>query len=225
MAGPDPRGSVFKTRSGGFGIRWVEAGKRPQRTGFTTKTAAREWFRENIASRLHDGAPDQAISYDAFCELYLERWGPTVARRTRETDRRAARPRRASSTATRRCARARAPPATPPGGAQAHRHIALPAHARWCARRSTPRCAGATSGQPGRRERPEPGAAQRGVRPLQPRRNRRARRRARRDLRAARRLRRGDLGSARTSGPRSSAATSTRPAERSRCSAATPTAS
>jgi hypothetical protein len=41
MAGPDPRGSVFKTRTGEYGIRWPEGGKRPQKTGFTTKTAAR----------------------------------------------------------------------------------------------------------------------------------------------------------------------------------------
>ncbi len=49
MAGPDPRGSVFRTRKGDYGIRWPEGGKRPQRTGFATKTDARSWFRENVA--------------------------------------------------------------------------------------------------------------------------------------------------------------------------------
>jgi integrase len=76
---------VFKTRTGDYGIRWPEGGRRPQKTGFATKTAAREWFRENVAQRLSDGAPDPSISYDDFCDLYLDRWGPTVARRTRET--------------------------------------------------------------------------------------------------------------------------------------------
>jgi integrase len=85
MAGPDPRGSVFRTRTGDYGIRWPEAGKRPERTGFPTKTAARAWFNEEVAPRLRDRAPDSSITFDAFCDLYLERWGATVARRTKET--------------------------------------------------------------------------------------------------------------------------------------------
>jgi integrase len=84
MAGPDPRGSVFKTRDG-WGIRWPEHGKRPQRTGFKTKTAAREWFDENVKPRLRTAAPDSSITFDTFCELYLDRWGANVAKRTKET--------------------------------------------------------------------------------------------------------------------------------------------
>jgi hypothetical protein len=34
MAGPDSRGSVFRTRKGDWGIRWWEGGRRPQKTGF-----------------------------------------------------------------------------------------------------------------------------------------------------------------------------------------------
>jgi integrase len=85
MAGPDPRGSVFRTRKGDYGIRWPEAGKRPQRTGFATKTAARQWFNEQVAPRLRERAPDPSITFDGYCDLYLERWGATVAKRTRET--------------------------------------------------------------------------------------------------------------------------------------------
>lgn len=85
MPGPDPRGSVFKTRAGDYGIRWPEKGKRPQRAGFATKTAAREWFDENVKPRLRTAAPDSSITYDAFCDLYLERWGATVAKRTKQT--------------------------------------------------------------------------------------------------------------------------------------------
>jgi integrase len=84
MAGPSTRGSVFRTRAG-YGIRWPEGGKRPQRTGFATRTAAREWFRDNVAPRLHEGAPDASITFNAFCDLYLDRWGATVAKRTKET--------------------------------------------------------------------------------------------------------------------------------------------
>jgi integrase len=83
MAGPDPRGSVFRTRSGGYGIRWPEAGRRPQRTGFRTKTEARSWFDERVKPRLRAGTPDPAITFDAFCDLFLERHGATVADSTR----------------------------------------------------------------------------------------------------------------------------------------------
>ena len=85
MAGPDTRGSVFRTRKGDYGIRWPEAGKRPQKTGFRTKTDAREWFREHVAPRLRDSAPDPSITFDAFCEFFLERHGATVSSRTKAT--------------------------------------------------------------------------------------------------------------------------------------------
>ncbi len=84
MPGPDTRGSVFKTRTG-YGIRWPEGGKRPQQTGFPTKTAARQWFAENVAPRLRDHAPDASITFDEFCELFLARHGATVSDRTRQT--------------------------------------------------------------------------------------------------------------------------------------------
>jgi hypothetical protein len=80
----EPNGSVFKTRDG-YGIRWPEDGRRPQRVGFDTKTDARRWFAENVAPRLRSGAPSSAITYDAFCDLFLERHGATVAPRTKET--------------------------------------------------------------------------------------------------------------------------------------------
>jgi integrase len=77
---------VFKTRDG-YGIRWPEDGKRPQKTGFRTKTEARAWFADNVASRLRSAAPDPSIRFDAFAALYLARWGATVAKRTRQTAR------------------------------------------------------------------------------------------------------------------------------------------
>jgi integrase len=77
-------GSVFRTRDG-YGIRWPENGKRPQRTAFKTKTEARKWFKENVEPRLRRGTPDPSITFGAFADLYLERWGATVAKRTKET--------------------------------------------------------------------------------------------------------------------------------------------
>jgi integrase len=80
----ETRGSVFKTKTG-YGIRWPENGRRPQRTGFKTRTEARRWFADNIGSRLGYGGPSSAITFDAFCDLFLERHGATVARRTKDT--------------------------------------------------------------------------------------------------------------------------------------------
>jgi integrase len=80
----ETRGSVFETRDG-YGIRWPENGKRPQRTGFKTKTEARHWFADNAASRLRRGIPSGEITFDAFCDLFLERHGATVAPATKRT--------------------------------------------------------------------------------------------------------------------------------------------
>ena len=85
MAGPDTRGSVFKSRTGGYGIRWPEGGKRPQQTGFATKRDARRWFDDNVASRLRVGAPDPSMTFDRFADLYVERHGATVSVRTKDT--------------------------------------------------------------------------------------------------------------------------------------------
>jgi integrase len=80
----ETRGSVFATKDG-FGIRWPENGKRPQKTGFRTRTEARRWFADNVAPRLRRAAPSAEISFDGFCDLFLERHGATVAARTRQS--------------------------------------------------------------------------------------------------------------------------------------------
>lgn len=77
-------GSVYTT-STGYGIRWPEDGRRPQRAGFKTKTEARRWFAANIAERLDRGAPSPEITFDAFCDLFLTRHGTTVSDRTIKT--------------------------------------------------------------------------------------------------------------------------------------------
>jgi integrase len=80
----ETRGSVYRTRSG-YGIRWIEEGRRPQRAGFASKTEARRWYSENVAPRLRSGAPSPEIAFDAFCDLFLDRHGATVAPRSRDT--------------------------------------------------------------------------------------------------------------------------------------------
>ena len=81
----ETRGSIYSTRTAGYGIRWLEGGKRPQQSGFATKTEARRWFAANGAPRLQTGAPGPRITFDEFCELFLERHGTTVSAATRRT--------------------------------------------------------------------------------------------------------------------------------------------
>ena len=76
------RGNVYETR-GGFGIRWRENGQRRFQSGFRTKTEARKWFAEQVAPRLHRGAPSAEITFDDFAALFLARH--TGSPRTIET--------------------------------------------------------------------------------------------------------------------------------------------
>ena len=77
-------GSVYRTATG-YGIRWPEDGRRPHHAGFKTKTEARRWFAANVAPRLDRGSPSPDITFDGFCDLFLERHGATVSERTRAT--------------------------------------------------------------------------------------------------------------------------------------------
>jgi hypothetical protein len=78
------QGSLYRTPTG-HGIRWREDGKRRYRSGFATKTAARQWFAENVAPRLRSGAPSNEIAYDDFCEIFLARHGATIEERSKDT--------------------------------------------------------------------------------------------------------------------------------------------
>jgi integrase len=80
----ETKGSVYKVK-GGHGIRWTENGQRHHQSPFPTKTAARQWFNENIAPRLRRGGPSNRITLNQFAGLYLDRWGRTVAPRTQTT--------------------------------------------------------------------------------------------------------------------------------------------
>ena len=136
-------GSVFETNDG-YGIRWPENGKRPQKTGFRTKTEARRWFAENVAPRLGRGGPSSEITYDAFCEIFLARHGATVADSTigrRSPD---GSPIAASGSAAGRSASSRTPPRTLPTGGPSTTTVSGTGSRRRCGRRSPPRCAGST---------------------------------------------------------------------------------
>jgi integrase len=80
----ETRGSVYETRNG-YGIRWPENGKRKFRSGFATRKEARRWFADNVAPRLRTGAPSAEIPFDAFCDVFLDRHGATVAKRSKDT--------------------------------------------------------------------------------------------------------------------------------------------
>jgi integrase len=77
-------GGVFRTADG-YGVRWREGDRRPQRAGFRTKTEARRWYAEHVAPRLDRGAPSAEVTFAEFADTFLERHGPTVSERTRET--------------------------------------------------------------------------------------------------------------------------------------------
>jgi hypothetical protein len=74
-------GTIYRTASG-WGIRWTEGDKRPRKPGFATKSEARKWFAANVAPRLDRGTPNPDLTFNAFCELFLARHGATVSPRT-----------------------------------------------------------------------------------------------------------------------------------------------
>jgi integrase len=55
------------------------------RSGFETKTEARRWFVDNVAPRLRSAAPSGELTFDTFCDVFLERHGATVAPATKRT--------------------------------------------------------------------------------------------------------------------------------------------
>ena len=54
-------------------------------TGFRNKSEARRWFADTVEPRLRSSGPSSEIDFDAFCDLFLERHGSTVAPATKST--------------------------------------------------------------------------------------------------------------------------------------------
>ena len=68
----EQRGSPYKT-SGGWGVRWVEHGKRRHHSGFPSKSAALAHFRDVVRPRLVGASTiDPSITLAEFVELYLD---------------------------------------------------------------------------------------------------------------------------------------------------------
>lgn len=68
----EQRGSPFRTPRG-WGVRWKENGRRPQESGFASKSDALRYFRETVAPRLGRASTiDPGITLAAFVDLYLE---------------------------------------------------------------------------------------------------------------------------------------------------------
>jgi integrase len=89
----EQRGSVYRVK-GGYGVRWREgsdaSGNEIRRRHcpqppFPTKTAARQWYAENIAARLRTGGPVGDITFAEFTELYLAAHATKVDPRTIRT--------------------------------------------------------------------------------------------------------------------------------------------
>jgi hypothetical protein len=72
---PQTRGTVYPVK-GGVGIRWQHHGARHSNPGpFRNKTEARKWFDEHAAPRMRRGQPAADITFDRFCDDYLDRCG------------------------------------------------------------------------------------------------------------------------------------------------------
>jgi integrase len=82
----ESRGSVYTTRTSGYGIRWLEAGNRHHRSGFETKDEARGWFLENVLPRLRGLQPARpTMTLTAFVDLWLSAHAANVEASTVET--------------------------------------------------------------------------------------------------------------------------------------------
>jgi hypothetical protein len=78
----EQRGSPYKTSSG-WGVRWVEHGKRRHHSGFPSKSAALAHFRDVVRPRLVGASTiDPSITLAQFVELYLDGHAPNVAAST-----------------------------------------------------------------------------------------------------------------------------------------------
>jgi integrase len=66
------KGSVYATRKG-YGIRWLENGRRRHEAGFETKRDARRWFDDEIRPRLHGRKRESSSStLSEFVETWLQ---------------------------------------------------------------------------------------------------------------------------------------------------------
>jgi integrase len=82
----EQRGSVYKTARG-YGIRWRdEDGRRHRQAGFSSRSAARAWFRDVEQKRMRGGPVDvPEVTFDELCEKFLTAHTVAVQQRTIRT--------------------------------------------------------------------------------------------------------------------------------------------
>jgi hypothetical protein len=69
----EQKGSIYKTKGRGYGVRWLENGKRLQQSGFRSRTDARNYFRDEVRPRLDTASTtiDPGINLENFVKIYL----------------------------------------------------------------------------------------------------------------------------------------------------------
>ena len=142
----------FKTRTG-FGIRWPETAA-PAAHRVRDEDRGAPLVRRPRRAEARSGAPSTEITFDGFCELFLERHGATVSARTKETladD--SHQPRQFGAWTLRELEDAADDFAT---WRASSRHVALPADAGAAAGARRRRALALPRPQPGRRRRPNP---------------------------------------------------------------------
>ena len=71
----EQRGSVYKTASKGFGIRWLdETGQRRRQPGFSSPSKARTWLRDVELVRMRGGLVDEPLTLSEFADRYVARY-------------------------------------------------------------------------------------------------------------------------------------------------------
>jgi integrase len=68
----EAQGSLYRTKTRGWGIRWLENDRRRHRSGFETKREARRWFEDEVRPRLRGRRRERPHStLEAFVETWL----------------------------------------------------------------------------------------------------------------------------------------------------------
>jgi hypothetical protein len=68
----ETQGSLYTTRRG-YGIRWLEHGRRRYRSGFQTKREARQWFEDEVRPRLRGRRrASSTMTFSEFAESWLQ---------------------------------------------------------------------------------------------------------------------------------------------------------
>src|SRR5215210_698175 len=80
----DQRGSAYRTHRG-WGVRWYEHRRRRFQSGFPTRTAALDHFRDEVAPRLGAGPVRPDLTFLEFAERFLAAHAAEVDPRTIKT--------------------------------------------------------------------------------------------------------------------------------------------